>query len=73
MTGVTKEILKRALRLDPIQRAQLIDSLFRSFDAPDLRIYADWDQEAESRIDGYETGQIKSDSAETVFARIAKR
>lgn len=73
MTNTARAILKQALRLDPVQRAELINSLFQSFDtAPDARLDAEWATEAEDRIDAARSGRIPSASARTVFARIAK-
>jgi putative addiction module component (TIGR02574 family) len=62
------------LVLSPIERAELIDELLRSFDPPEDATVADaWKAEAESRIDAYEAGQVSADSAEAVFARINER
>lgn len=74
MTTATQTILKQALSLEPVERAELIEELFHSFDkAADSKIDALWANEAESRIDAYEAGQICADSAKAVFERINKR
>jgi putative addiction module component (TIGR02574 family) len=74
MTTATKAILKQALNLSPVERAELIEKLFQSFDkAPDTKIDALWADESESRIDAYDAGQIAADSAKAVFERINKR
>jgi putative addiction module component (TIGR02574 family) len=74
MTNATQSILQQALRLNPVERAELIDKLFHSFDkSPDERIDALWAVESESRIDAFDAGQISADSAEAVFERINKR
>jgi putative addiction module component (TIGR02574 family) len=74
MTQTAKAILKRALALDPVNRAELIEALFRSFDRQhQARNDAAWAAEAESRLDAYAAGKVRADKAETVFARIAKR
>jgi putative addiction module component (TIGR02574 family) len=74
MTRATEEVLRRALRLNPVERAQLIEGLFRSFDvAPDPKTDAAWAKEAESRIEAYDSGKVRADSAKAVLARIAKR
>jgi putative addiction module component (TIGR02574 family) len=71
--GATR-ILSDALVLSPIERAQRIGELLRSFDPPEDAAVADaWKAEAESRIDAHESGQECADSAEAVFARINKR
>lgn len=67
-------VLEQALRLKPVDRAELIEELFHSFDkAPDEKVDALWADEAESRIDAYDAGKIKDDSAKAVFERINRR
>ena len=71
MTTTTQQLLQEALRLKPIERAELIEELFHSFDrSGDHRVDAAWAAEAESRIDAYDAGSIPADSAEAVLARI---
>ena len=74
MTATSHQIFRQALDLDPIERAELIDELLRSFDAhPDERQANAWRTEAESRIDAFEAEQLTDDSAEAVFERINRR
>lgn len=74
MTAVAEKVLKQALRLDPVERAELIEELFLSFDEGRRKaIDARWAEEAESRIDAYEAGMMVADSDENVFRRIGKR
>lgn len=74
MTTVTEAILKQALNLNPVERAELIERLFKSFDnAHDTKIDALWADESESRIDAYDTSRIAADSVKAVFERISKR
>lgn len=74
MKSATQNIFEQALHLKPVERAELIDKLFHSFDkGHDERIDALWAVEAESRIDAFDAGQISSDSADAVFERINKR
>ena len=74
MTEAALQILREALGLSPIERAELIDGLLRSFDPnPDQRHLDAWTKEAESRIDAFEAGMLPDDSAEAVFDRINRR
>jgi len=74
MTIATQAILKQALNLNPVERAELIEELFHSFDkAQDNKIDNLWANESESRIDAYDAGKITSDSAKAVFERINKQ
>jgi len=63
------EVLKRALTLKPIQKAELIDNLLSSLDKPDKDIDEMWAKEAESRIDAYEKGTIKAATLEAVLKK----
>ncbi|MEA3275168.1 MAG: addiction module protein [Pseudomonadota bacterium] len=74
MSANATRILSDALALTPVERAELIDELLRSFDPPEDSALAEaWKAEAESRVDAYESGRLSADSAEAVFARIDKR
>jgi putative addiction module component (TIGR02574 family) len=74
MTRATQAVFDQALRLDAVERAELIDQLFRSFDAvPDRAVDAAWAGEAEARLDAFSSGELTADTAETVMERIAKR
>ena len=73
MTTATQSILKQALNLDPVERAELIDELFHSFDKThDDNIDSLWANESEARIDAFDAGKITSDYAKAVFERINK-
>ncbi len=62
------EVLKDALSLPPVERAELIEELLSSFDFPDReRIDSLWAAEAEDRIDAYERGKLAAPSLESVF------
>lgn len=64
-----QQILKEALTLAPKNRASLVEKLLASLDQPDKAIDELWVMEAESRIDAYETGNLKAISAEQVFGK----
>ncbi len=74
MTAVAERIFKDALDLLPVERAELIEKLFQSFDcAARNTVDTAWAEEVESRFDAYDRGEIKASSAEDVFARINQR
>ena len=69
-----KTVLKRALALNPVNRAELIEALFRSFGRQSsARNDALWADEAESRLNAYFSGKITTDTPKAVFGRIDKR
>ena len=71
MTAAAQQLLREAMGLTPMERAQLIDELLRSFDPKaDHEIANAWRAEAESRIDAFEAGDLADDSADAMFARI---
>ena len=74
MTNAAQVVLEQALRLSPVERAELIEELYRSFHgASDPRRDAAWAEEAEARIDAFDKDRLPADSAESVLNRIAGR
>ena len=68
-----KQILAEALKLPPVERAELVENLLTSFEFQSRkRIDALWAEEAEDRIDGYERGEMATIPAKDVFAEIGK-
>ena len=73
MTSQTQRILKDAIHLPPVERAELVEQILSSFDFPSrAEIDTLWAQEAEDRIDAYDRGEIKATPARQVFDRIDK-
>ena len=48
-----KDIVEKALSLNPLEKADLVDRLLSSLDQPDQAITELWAKEAESRLDAY--------------------
>jgi putative addiction module component (TIGR02574 family) len=73
MSPQADRVLLDALKLSPVERAELIEKLLASFSFPDRKAIDElWATEAEDRIDAYERGEIKSKTAAEVFARIER-
>jgi putative addiction module component (TIGR02574 family) len=71
MTPQSEQILREALDLPPIDRAELVEQILASFEFPARTdIDAAWGQEAEDRLDAFERGDIRSSSASEVFREI---
>ena len=71
MTAASQQVLREALELPPVERAELIEEILASFNFPSRnKIDALWASEAENRIDAYDRGDIGTASAEKVFDRI---
>lgn len=74
MSKQGKQILAEALNLPPIERAEIVEELLSSFEFPSRKTIDElWAQEAESRIDAYERGEIPAIPAKEVFEKIEKR
>ncbi len=80
MTDKAKTVLSRALKLPAVERAELVESLYRSLETmPEAtsvsrdEIDKRWAEEAESRIKGYEEGKLSAKPAEDAFSRVNKR
>lgn len=66
-----QQVLTDALALPPIERAELIEELFLSFDQSSRKRFDQlWAAEAESRIDAFERGEFAAIPAEEVFAKL---
>ena len=66
-------IFEEALKLPPVERAELVESLLTSFEFRSRKtIDAVWAQESEERIDTFERGEMAAIPAEQVFAEIEK-
>ena len=74
MISKTEQILQEALELPPVERAELAENLLTSFLLPlNKKIDALWAEEAEDRIDAFESGHIDSISAQKVFDKLISR
>jgi putative addiction module component (TIGR02574 family) len=73
MTTNTEEVLKEALALPAIERANLVDRLLSSLDQPDKTIDEIWRKEIEARIAAYEEGKAETVSVKEVLAKYKKR
>jgi len=74
MSPQADQVLLDALKLSPVERAELIEKHLASSSFPDRKAIDElWATEAEDRMDAYERGEIKSKTAAEVFARIANR
>lgn len=74
MTAIAENIFRKAVQLNPIDRAELIQRLFYSFDKTfNKQIEDNWKVEIEDRVSAYESGKIPADTMENVFERLSKK
>ena len=73
MSSEAQQVLIDALKLSPVERAELVERVLASFSFPErLAIDERWATEVEDRIDAYESGELKSRPAAEVLARIER-
>ena len=69
MSDILKELERQARTLTAEERALLAELLLESLrDTPLAEIEAAWDREIEERAAAYDRGELKTFSAEDVFA-----
>ncbi len=55
----TKQIIEKALKLKPHERAIIVDGILKSFDEPSKELDEIWLLEAEKRLKAYREGILK--------------
>jgi putative addiction module component (TIGR02574 family) len=73
MSTQAQKVLNEALRFPPVERAELVEKILANFTFPRRQgVDAQWSTEVEERIEAYERGELKSDSAGAVFERLQR-
>jgi putative addiction module component (TIGR02574 family) len=72
MSTNTQKILKNALELPTLERANLVDRLLSSLDQPNEQIDNLWRKEVEDRVKAYKSGKIKSVSLKEALSKYRK-
>jgi putative addiction module component (TIGR02574 family) len=74
MSGLTKEIEDKAMRLSAIERVNLAEKLLSSLDSPEQRLIDEkWACECENRIEAFESGKMEAVDAATIFERLERK
>lgn len=68
-----KEIEKKSLALNALDKIHLVEKLLSSLDKPDPEIEMAWIKEAEERFASYEKGELKAIPLEKVLKDIKRR
>lgn len=69
-----REIFERARKLPPVDRADLLEQIFETFDSSgQFEIDQQWASESEERLKAYRSGDLKSEPADQVMRRINNR
>ncbi len=72
MATNTQKVLKNALELPTLERANLVDRLLSSLDQPNEQIDNLWRREVEDRVKADKTGKIKSVSLKEALSKYRK-
>ncbi len=72
MTQATRELLERALKLSPTERAELVSELVASLDGdePEDQVEGAWADEIERRVREMPASGAALPSSDDVFARL---
>lgn len=74
MSANSEQILQQVLGLSPEDRAEIVERLLASFQAPpDPLLDELWAREAEDRLDAYDRGELGAVPEEDVLARIERQ
>ena len=68
-----KEIEKKTLVLNALDKIHLVEKLLSSLDKPDPEIEKAWIKEAEERFAAYEKGELKAIPLEKVLKDIKRK
>jgi len=63
------DLLQKALKMSPTDRAEIIDQLIRSLDIPDKEIDELWKREVENRLEAFKKGEIKTITLQDVIKK----
>lgn len=69
MSNIQKQIIEEALHLSILERADIVDVLLKSIDAPDSDIDQAWADEAEKRVEFYKEKRESLIPTDKVFER----
>lgn len=70
LSMTVRQLLEEAKRLDPVERAELLEQLFETFQTPDPSIEAAWAKEAEDRLAAHRKGELEGRSFDEVLDEI---
>lgn len=73
MVTASDEMLKKLLTLPDGERARLAEQLLESLEPQSENNRKLWAEEAESRIEAFERGELKAVPGEEVFDRLNRR
>jgi putative addiction module component (TIGR02574 family) len=69
MKPKSQELLREALDLPPIERADLADRLLSSLDTPDEAIDREWQKEIAARLSAYRSGKAPTVPADEILPK----
>jgi putative addiction module component (TIGR02574 family) len=66
-------VLREALDLPPIERADLVDRLLSSLDTPDEALDQEWRKEIGARLNAYRSGKAATISADEILVEYRRK
>ncbi|MFI4860127.1 MAG: addiction module protein [Phycisphaerales bacterium JB063] len=72
MVTNVREVYDQALRLGPVERAELVNAILSSFMPTDASIDEAWRRESAARLAAWESGELPDEPLSDVLDRINK-
>ena len=72
MTEQSNSLLRQALELSSLEKAQIIEELLVSLDNPDTSLDAVWAKEADARVEAFNNSKISARSAEGILGKYSR-
>ena len=72
MTKQSNSLLRQALELSSLEKAQIIEELLVSLDNPDAGLDGLWAKEADARVEAFNNGKISARSAEEILGKYSR-
>ncbi len=63
------QLVKKAIKLDPVERIRLVEAILYSLDKPDHDIEQSWIAESEARYEAYKRGELDAIDWEDIKKR----
>ena len=72
MTKQSDSLLRQALELSSLEKAQIIEELLVSLDNPDTSLDAVWAKEADARVEAFNNGKVSARSDKEILGKYSR-
>ena len=72
MTKQCDSLLRQALQLSSLEKAQIIEELLVSLDNPDTSLDVVWAKEADARVEAFNNGKVSAKSDKEILGKYSR-